>query len=721
MTVSEYAALYISKQWPVIPLKHKSKAIAQDGFDMKSRLRFTPEDFKPDDGIGIRSVAQDPDDGIPVVITDCDCTEAEALAEFFLPPTGAMWGRGTHTHRKRLYFSSGIDKTLAFKDLTANKTFLELRAQHQDVAPPSIHPETGEILTWVEPIGDAPFVDSDMLIRAHKLLATCCMVARYYAPPGARHEWSLALAGLFRSLSITEVEALHLIARASAYAGDVKASDRDLEFRTTYARSVDDAVMGARKLADLSALSFVDTLRKLWGATESVDLERRIIELNKQYALLFMQSGDMVLLSETVEDNRPLLRFSKPTVMSLLHPEVVQVGTTGRAQPIMRPLGDAWLRHKARRFYNGIELNPNGRVGNTNYYNLWQGWAVEPKRGEWPLFRQHIDLIANGDPHLLAYILKWLAETIQHPDIPIGVALAFRGAPGTGKSTFARWVGHLFGPHFLHLDSEQRILGRFNAHLHNAIMVFADEAVWAAGKAGLGALKRMITEETIAIERKGIDTITVKSYIHMMVASNENWFVPTSFDDRRFAVLTISKKQQNNHTFFAAVHDELFKHGGLAAFLYDMLRHKSDIVLADIPDTPERRKQKEYSQSPQEAWWREALDDGVFWSSDHEYVPGPRASQGPYQEYRVASDEVYEHYARTVERMNRRWDVGSRTALRLFLHSVLDEPYPRTYQQKSTGHRFYLLPNLQTAREMYIKLRGPHTFTQPVAEAEDLF
>ena len=42
----------------------------------------------------------------------------------------------------------------------------------------------------------------------------------------------------------------------------------------------------------------------------------------------------------------------------------------------------------------------------------------------------------------------------QEPHRPIGIALAFKGKPGTGKSTFAKWFGPLFGVHFLHLDSQ---------------------------------------------------------------------------------------------------------------------------------------------------------------------------------------------------------------------------------------------------------------------------
>ncbi len=59
----------------------------------------------------------------------------------------------------------------------------------------------------------------------------------------------------------------------------------------------------------------------------------------------------------------------------------------------------------------------------------------------------------------------------------------------------------------------------------NLIFMFADEAVFAGDRQGLGQLKRLITEPTIEIEPKGLPKRTVTNYLHILMASNEDWVI----------------------------------------------------------------------------------------------------------------------------------------------------------------------------------------------------
>jgi hypothetical protein len=109
-SVPAHARYYIDRHGlQVTPLKPRTKIGA--GSDLL-RLIFKSEDFGPDDNIGIRSVNG-------VVVSDADTPEAVQLADAFLPPTGAVYGRPSKPRAKRLYRCPAITKPLAFKDYCA--------------------------------------------------------------------------------------------------------------------------------------------------------------------------------------------------------------------------------------------------------------------------------------------------------------------------------------------------------------------------------------------------------------------------------------------------------------------------------------------------------------------------------------------------------------------------------------------------------------------------
>ena len=60
-----------------------------------------------------------------------------------------------------------------------------------------------------------------------------------------------------------------------------------------------------------------------------------------------------------------------------------------------------------------------------------------------------------------------------------------------------------------HISSVDHLAGRFNAHLRDACLLFADEAYWPGDRSDEGTLKRLITEPTLFIEAKGRDGVTV--------------------------------------------------------------------------------------------------------------------------------------------------------------------------------------------------------------------
>lgn len=129
-----------------------------------------------------------------VVDVDLDSPEAIAAADFFLPPTPAVFGRAGKPRSHRLYRAAGA-RSAEFADRTANKEVMlaELRSTgRQTVLPPSTHP-SGEQITW-DTLGEPATVDAEALRKAVAKAAAAALLARRW-PRGARQYAALALSG----------------------------------------------------------------------------------------------------------------------------------------------------------------------------------------------------------------------------------------------------------------------------------------------------------------------------------------------------------------------------------------------------------------------------------------------------------------------------------------------------------------------------------------------
>jgi Family of unknown function (DUF5906) len=254
-----------------------------------------------------------------------------------------------------------------------------------------------------------------------------------------------------------------------------------------------------------------------------------------------------------------------------------------------QPLGKAWLEWPGRASANGFTFDTSAdkpilsirdRIINDRL-NLWTGFGVVPDAGEWSRFRAMIlDDLCSGDAVLCDYVLKWIAWKIQNPAKPCETSLVFKGAKGTGKTTLGEAMVQIFGSHGLPVSRRSQFAGQFSGHLINACFVFADEAVWGGNKEE-GTLKKLITDKHTMHRAMYKEEALGVNRIALMMATNEQWAVPATFEERRFVVSEVSDANQiekpgitpeekaRRVAYWAAVHSEL-KNGGLESFMHAM-------------------------------------------------------------------------------------------------------------------------------------------------------
>ena len=310
-------------------------------------------------------------------------------------------------------------------------------------------------------------------------------------------------------------------------------------------------------------------------------------------------------------------------------------------------LGSWWLEHPQRQQYPGIVFKPGGQHIINGKLNLWRGWGVTPRRGDWGFMREHIfEVMAARDDDVDAYIINWLAWAAQHPDEQPEVALVFKGDRGTGRGTLGKAMCKLFGQHARHISSPAHLTGRFNAHLRQISFLFADEAYAPEDKSAEGTLKRVITEPTLTIEPKGRDVMEEPNRVHAMLASNEDWVIPAGAHERRFQMQDVASSHRQDASWFAPIYEQL-RNGGYEAMLFDLMeRDLGDWHPRQIVRTAALADQQEQSLSAFDAWWFEMLQTGVIPGADR--LKPDRVVSNRYEEEVTRSTAMRGNHTRTV-------------------------------------------------------------------------
>lgn len=270
----------------------------------------------------------------------------------------------------------------------------------------------------------------------------------------------------------------------------------------------------------------------------------------------------------------------------------------------VKSAGQLWLSHPDRRSYDGVTFNPNG--ASEGYYNLFQGFPVEPVRGDCGLYLDHIyNNICKGYDELYDY-------AIQNPGRRPGVALVIRGKQGVGKGVFVNEFARLFGPHAIQVTQSSHLVGNFNAHLRDKLLVFADEAFWAGDKRAEGALKALVTEDNMPIEMKGVDVQNAPNFVRLIMASNNDWVIPASVDQRRFVVMEAGTARMQDSAYFKALRDQMEQGGRKALMQFLIDRDLSGVELRRIPRTDALAEQQLRSLDSVGQWLYAALYAGGF-------------------------------------------------------------------------------------------------------------
>jgi hypothetical protein len=377
-------------------------------------------------------------------------------------------------------------------------------------------------------------------------------------------------------------------------------------------------------------------LQRAWNKISEINPVKALIkEFNDRYAVV-NESGKPCVYAPRHEPDLNRMVYDRMTTagLKLLYANrFVEDGEDMDGTPKFRAAADVWLKHPDRQqFIRGVVFDPASRNSDPQVLNLWRGFAIEARAGSWAKLQEHIlSNICGNVVALYEYLLDLMADMVQHPAKQGEVAIVMRGPEGCGKGTLANAMLRVFGQHGFAISNATHLVGRFNAHLRDCVLLFADEAFIPDDRQHVGVLKSIITEPYLTIEAKYANPIQAPNYLHVIMASNEDWVVPASLKSRRWFMLDVSDARVGDLAYFDAIYREL-KQGGYAAMLHELQnRDLSGLNLRKVPVTDALQEQRKRSVDTITAWWLDCLHRGyVFysrlgledhWQKWHDFLP----------------------------------------------------------------------------------------------------
>mmetsp|Transcript_16934 Transcript_16934/g.40651 ORF Transcript_16934/g.40651 Transcript_16934/m.40651 type:complete len:736 (-) Transcript_16934:170-2377(-) len=221
-----------------------------------------------------------------------------------------------------------------------------------------------------------------------------------------------------------------------------------------------------------------------------------------------------------------------------------------------------WLRDPAMKTFTKVECNPSrSKPTPSDTLNIWPGLRAEtlphvPEEEVETLVQPVIDhirtVIVSGNEEQLNFVLAWLAQKVQFPDIKSCVAIIFQGEHGVGKDIILDFFrSRVLGPQVAHqADNVAEVLEKHSTALAGKIFVQIDEANGKDILPHFDRIKNKTTSNTLNVNPKNGHPYSLDFFADFVFTTNNPNPIPIDATDRRFAAFRCSSVKLGEKGYF---------------------------------------------------------------------------------------------------------------------------------------------------------------------------
>lgn len=223
-----------------------------------------------------------------------------------------------------------------------------------------------------------------------------------------------------------------------------------------------------------------------------------------------------------------------------------------------------WNTNPKRREYLNEVFDPSETISK-DYLNRFVGWNydilprhVQIDKSKFKHIDNHIkEILCNGDENLYDYFWKYYASILQNPSEKTGVCMVFTSDQGAGKGIIFeeilgskifggdnnKYVSSGIGNYYNYINKKEDLTAKFNNNMAGKLLTVVDEVdTFAKDYKFASVMKTLITSNSLKLERKCIDAITIRDYNNITMLSNERDITYVESSDRRYNFHSVNNK-----------------------------------------------------------------------------------------------------------------------------------------------------------------------------------
>jgi Family of unknown function (DUF5906) len=190
---------------------------------------------------------------------------------------------------------------------------------------------------------------------------------------------------------------------------------------------------------------------------------------------------------------------------------------------------------------DGMYFEPRQQPGKTmtvdgrTVVNSWMPMDILTTPGDPKPFIEHVrKCFPIGDDAMI--LIYYFAACVQFKGVKSKWAPLIQGVEGNGKSLLSAVMKYCLGYRYVHDAKASQIDAKFNASFYQKLLIVVEEIQIGEERAAMWeALKTMITETRMAIEAKGVDSVSREVCHNFIFNSNHKDAIRKSGNDRRIA------------------------------------------------------------------------------------------------------------------------------------------------------------------------------------------